>query len=822
MKSTLCFLLALWAALAPLAAHAETIRPANGPNRTQLLMQQRGYGMFIHFGINTFGEAEWSDGTLPLSLYRPTQLDCDQWVRVARDAGFRYVLLVTKHHDGFCLWDSPLTDYDVASTAVKTDVVGAVAQACRKYGLGLAFYYSLWDRHEPSYRDKDPGKYVDYMCAQLTELLTQYGEVCEVWLDGGWDRRPADWQLDRVYRLIKKYQPYCAVSVNHTIETTEGSRKFAHPDDMTADNRFYFQYFPCDFRLWDPKIAHPNDKKQYLHEGQSYYLPFEHTLCISKRWSWFAKKNMEPARDLDELEELFYRCTANGNTLVINLPPDQTGRIRPHEANTVIALRQRLGLEYGKPLPTGGVTVSQGARAEATSVYAPDYAPGRATDGGMETRWASRDTLPTLTIDLGGERTFNQIDIFEYQDVRTSGNGFTNLRQNRIQEYAVDAWQNGEWRTLYCTDTPMGDCKVIRLPQATQAEKVRLRVLKASAPPSIYEMNVIDRYRPEPLFPQPSDGPSADQLAQMNRKYGMFIHFGINTFHNEEWTDGSKPAATYAPERIDADQWVRTAKQAGMKYVILTVKHHDGFCLWDSRLTDYDVAASGNATNVVEAVAKACRKHGIKLGLYYSLWDRKQNAETDNRAADSDYNRYMLQQLDELMDITRPYGPIVEFWFDGGWVKSRDRWPIAEIYRTIKRREPHCQVGINWSIGSPDNPDAHPVLPEAQREGFPIRYFPSDFRLGDPYLPADNDPKRFMHEGRLYYMPWESTVCLSQRWFYHTDDHTYKSVKELVTLYRQATKNGNILILNCPPGRDGRLRQTDVKLLRQLREALQL
>ena len=801
---------------------AEIIQPSDRPNRTQQLMQQRGYGMFIHFGVNTFDEKEWSDGTIPASRYNPTHLDCDQWVRVARDAGFRYVLLVTKHHDGFCLWDSKLTDYDVASSPVKTDVVGAVAAACRKYGLGLAFYYSLWDRHEPCYRDKDFGKYIDYMCGQLTELLTQYGDVCEVWLDGGWDRKPADWQLDRVYRLIKKHQPYCAVSVNHTIETQPGSRKFAHPDDMTEDNKFYFQYFPCDFRLWDPKIAHPDDKKQYLHEGKSYYVPFEHTLCISKRWSWFAKKQMEPARDLDELEELFYRCTAGGNTLVVNLPPDQTGRIREHEANTVIALRQRLGLEYGKPLPTGGTTLSKGADVTASSTFSPEHDAAKAVDGGMETRWASRDTLPTLTVDLGAPKTFNRIAIFEYMDTRDSGNGFTNYRTNRIRQYTVDVQQDGEWRTVYYGDAPMGDCKSIRLPQSVTARQVRLRVLEATAPPSVYEFNVIDGATADPLLPHPSTLPSDDQRAQIARKYGMFIHFGINTFHNEEWTDGSKPASSYAPERIDAEQWVKAAKAAGMKYVILTAKHHDGFCLWDSRYTDYDVASSPNPANVVEEVAKACRKHGVGLGLYYSLWDRKVNANVEDVAADSAYNDYMLHQLDELMDITRPYGPLVEFWFDGGWVKPNDRWPVEDIYRTIKRREPHCQVGVNWTIGHPDNDDKHPVLPADQRAGYPIRYFPSDFRLGDPYLPADNDPKVFVHDGRTYYMPWESTVCLSKRWFYHTDDHEYKSVEELAKLYRQATKNDNILILNCPPGRDGRLRKADIKLLKSLRQALNL
>ena len=122
----------------------------------------------------------------------------------------------------------------------------------------------------------------------------------------------------------------------------------------------------------------------------------------------------------------------------------------------------------------------------------------------------------------------------------------------------------------------------------------------------------------------------------------------------------------------------------------------------------------------------------------------------------------------------------------------------------------------------PDNPDYHPVLPENQKEGFPIRYFPSDFRLGDPYLPATPDPKLFTHNGKTYYMPWESTVCISGKWFYHTEDSTYKTVDELVGLYVKATAQDNILILNTPPNRDGQLRERDVKLLTDLAKKLNL
>ncbi len=327
--------------------------------------------------------------------------------------------------------------------------------------------------------------------------------------------------------------------------------------------------------------------------------------------------------------------------------------------------------------------------------------------------------------------------------------------------------------------------------------------------------------------PIPSTKPGKYQKQQIKRKYGMFIHFGINTFHNEEWTDGSKPVSTYTPTAIDARQWVETAKKAGMKYIILVSKHHEGFCLWDSKYTDYDVASSGNTTNVIEAVARECKAQGMGLGLYYSLWDRKQNADTKDASLDAAYNKYMIDQLNELMDITSKYTKIVEFWFDGSWEKPSYRWPIAGIYKTIKRREPQCQIGINWSIGKPDEPgdsnwswNPQQIYPDKQKENDPIRYFPSDFRLGDPYLPATPDPKLFTHNGQAYYMPWESTVCMSGRWFYHTDDATYKSVDELAGLYQKATAQDNILILNCPPNRDGKMRDKDIELLVELRKKL--
>lgn len=231
----------------------------------------------------------------------------------------------------------------------------------------------------------------------------------------------------------------------------------------------------------------------------------------------------------------------------------------------------------------------------------------------------------------------------------------------------------------------------------------------------------------------PSTEPTPGQLAQMERKYGMFIHFGVNTFGNVEWSDGGIDARSYQPDEIDAEGWVRTAYEAGMNYVIMITKHHDGFCLWDTKYTDYCVRNSGNPTDVVKAVSEACKKYGMGLGLYYSLWDRKEISYKEN--FNEGYIPYMLNQLEELMDGR--YGDIVELWLDGPWEKYSVQWRYDLIYDLVKRYQPMCQIGINHTIGLPSLSDpGDRYLPCNYQEGDPIRNFPSDFLpVGSTSLP---------------------------------------------------------------------------------------
>lgn len=327
------------------------------------------------------------------------------------------------------------------------------------------------------------------------------------------------------------------------------------------------------------------------------------------------------------------------------------------------------------------------------------------------------------------------------------------------------------------------------------------------------------------IKPIPAAVPSPGQQAQIERKFGMFLHFGVNTFGNTEWSDGSIPAESYCPKQIDADQWIRTAYEAGMNFVVLVTKHHDGFCLWDTDTTGYSVKYSGNPTDVVAETAKACLKYGIKLGLYYSLWDR--SAEAYRVDFEHRYLPYMLRHLTELMDGR--YGEIVELWLDGQWDKTRKQWQLDKIYDAVKRMQPGCQIGINGTVGDDDDtasmPDEH-YLPAVCREGDPLRMFPSDFRLWDPHPCRKQDPKIYTFAGQRYYLPFEMTVCSREgsSWFYSDtyEEHPQTDVDRTAADCQRAFDENNIVVINMPPDKQGRLVDSDIAHLMKISEKLRL
>jgi len=163
-----------------------------------------------------------------------------------------------------------------------------------------------------------------------------------------------------------------------------------------------------------------------------------------------------------------------------------------------------------------------------------------------------------------------------------------------------------------------------------------------------------------------------------------------------------------------------------------------------------------------------------------------------------------------------------ELWLDGGWEKKPDEWGIPKLYDCVKKHQPDCAVGVNWTIGLPEDKNAQGVLPKDQKAGYPFRYFPSDFRLGDPHLPVENDPKLFSHEGESYYLPFESTICLNDKWFFNTTDEGLKKPKALAAMFKRATAEDNVCIFNSPPTTMGLMPEKNIQLLKQVRELIKI
>ena len=182
------------------------------PSKRQLAWFDTGFYAFMHFGVNTYTDREWGEGTEDEGIFNPEKLDCRQWARTVRDAGMKGMILTAKHHDGFCLWPSKYTEHSVKNSPCKRDVVGEAAQACKEEGLRFGVYLSPWDRNSAYYGTP---QYNDYYCNQLEELLTQYGELFCIWFDGacgeGPDGKKQEYDFPRYIEMVRKHQPNAVI-----------------------------------------------------------------------------------------------------------------------------------------------------------------------------------------------------------------------------------------------------------------------------------------------------------------------------------------------------------------------------------------------------------------------------------------------------------------------------------------------------------------------------------------------------------------------------------------------------------------------------------
>ncbi len=325
-----------------------------------------------------------------------------------------------------------------------------------------------------------------------------------------------------------------------------------------------------------------------------------------------------------------------------------------------------------------------------------------------------------------------------------------------------------------------------------------------------------------PMMPAAPDRPrpTPSQLEWQRDELAMFVHFGLNTFTDREWGDGTEDPAIFNPSALDARQWARAARAAGFKAMILTAKHHDGFCLWPTRTTRHSVASSpfrGGQGDLVREFVDACRTEGLKPGLYLSPWDR-------NAPVYGDSPRYNDMYCDQLTELLTNYGPIAEVWFDGargeGPVAGKQLYDWPRFWGVVRKLQPGAV------IFSDAGPDIRWIGNESGVAG------PINWSTVDPSVvtvPGMSGPAvtRMLREGDpsgTVWRPGETDVSIRPGWFYHpADDERVKSIDRLVTLYGASVGHNSKLLLNVPPTRAGLLHETDVANLagfRQRRDAM--
>ncbi|WP_138755956.1 alpha-L-fucosidase [Paenibacillus sinopodophylli] len=329
--------------------------------------------------------------------------------------------------------------------------------------------------------------------------------------------------------------------------------------------------------------------------------------------------------------------------------------------------------------------------------------------------------------------------------------------------------------------------------------------------------------------------PSPRQLAWQEIEFYGFIHFTMNTFTDREWGTGEESPLLFDPTELDAAQWVDVCKRAGMKAIILTCKHHDGFCLWPSQFTEHSVKNSpwkNGKGNLVREVSDACREAGLKFGIYVSPWDRHELSYGDSER----YNRYFLNQLEELLT---GYGELFCVWFDGacgeGPNGKRQVYDWDAYYSLIRDHQPQAVISVcgpdvrwcgneaghtrqvEWSVVPASLQDNEKIQADSQQlEGdeFSKRIGSDEEDLGSRHVLVEAE--------RVVWYPAEVNTSIRPGWFYHDkEDDLVKSVDELTDLYERTVGGNSTFLLNLPPDRRGRIHENDAQRMQDLGQRLE-
>ena len=454
------------------------------PNEQQLQWHEVEFYAFIHFTINTFTDKEWGYGDESPELFNPSNFNAQQIVSTAKNAGMKGLVLTAKHHDGFCLWPTKTTEHNITKSPYKNgkgDIVKEIFEECRKQGLKVGVYLSPWDRNNAAYGTP---AYIEIFRAQLKELLTNYGEVFEVWFDGAnggtgyYGGANEERKIDRInyydwentWKMIRTLQPKAAIFSD------------IGPDVRWVGTEEGYSGDPCWHR-YTPKGREEgqlpgNGQTRYWesingHRDGEFWMPAETNTSIRPGW-FYHKSEDDKVKTPERLVKLYYESLGHGTTLIVNLPPDRTGVIHENDVKSLHAFKKIIE-------ETFSVDYTQNSKVTASTIRgnSKKYAAENVLDNDVDTYWATNDTVhkANLVIEFPQQTAFNVVNIEEYIPLG-----------QRIWSWALDRWENNQWLE-FAKGESIGHRRLWR-GSLQITNKLRFRVLEAGACPLVSKIAV--------------------------------------------------------------------------------------------------------------------------------------------------------------------------------------------------------------------------------------------------------------------------------------------------------------------------------------------
>lgn len=432
------------------------------PTPQQLEWQAMELTAFLHFGVNTFTGREWGDGTEDPNIFNPTALDCEQWVRTLKDAGFKMALITAKHHDGFCLWPTKTTRHSVASSPWKDgkgDVVRELRDACKKYGIKFGVYLSPWDRNASCYGDSPA--YNQFFIEQLTELLTNYGEVHEVWFDGANGEGPNgkkqiyDW--DAILRTIRRLQPKAVTAIMGDDVRWVGNEKGIGRETEWSATALTPGIYPRSGEQNKAlgiygKAKDLGGRDIVARATELFWYPSEVDVSIRPGWFYHADQDNQ-VKSLSHLADIYFKSVGYNSVLLLNIPPDLRGRIHESDVQRLKEFSGYLKKTFARNYVLKGDEAWQG-----TSGTAREY-----------------------DVQKGA-----LVNAFMIQEDISKG--------QRIESFLVEAYKDGAWIHL-SEGTTVGYKRLVRFSD-TRPERIRVTIRSARG---IANVSAVGLFYAEPL-----------------------------------------------------------------------------------------------------------------------------------------------------------------------------------------------------------------------------------------------------------------------------------------------------------------------------------